>query len=82
MLVPSRMESIGFDLEMVRSENVKGKDCAVIKMRPTSWFIRQLVDDLFFWVTKEQPARILKYQGRLTPTDPKGKVLDGTVEYK
>lgn len=82
LLVPSRLETIGFELLKERTETVQGKSCLVLKLRASSWIIRQFAGDMNFWVDTQIPHAVVQFQGRITPTDEKGNALSGTVKYR
>ncbi len=82
LLVPSRLETIGFELVKERMETLQGKACILMKLRASSWIIRQFAGDMFFWVDVQAPHAVIQYQGRLTPTDEKGNALNGVVKYR
>lgn len=82
LLVPSRLETVGFELLKERTETVQGKSCLVLKLRASSWIIRQFAGDMHFWVDTQMPHAVVQFQGRITPTDEKGNALTGTVKYR
>jgi hypothetical protein len=75
-----RQEAITFMLS--KEEGAEGE--MVVKMNPSSMFIRAVVDPIYFHFdtkTKE----LSKYRGRITPKQDRGGKLydfDGTVTYK
>ncbi len=81
LAVPSRLEQIGFDLELTGEKDCAGEACYEITMSASSWIIRQLVDPIMFYFQKAAPHRLLQYKGRLSPTDDNGDDLDGAIIY-
>jgi hypothetical protein len=64
-----------FAFELVKTaESVQhGRAVVVIRMKPASVLIAQLIDPLDFTVEKDNPHLILSYTGRTTPRIQKGK---------
>ncbi len=75
-----RQEAIGFEL----SKESKTDDLFVVKMNPSSMFIRAVVDPLYFNFdpkTKE----LVSYRGRSTPKEKRGRSyydFDGITKYQ
>ena len=66
-LVVPRKETVGFAFARHAESRWRGTPVVVIRMEPSSWIIRQIVEPLFFTVEKEGQHRILQYTGRTTP---------------
>lgn len=66
-LVVSRKETIGFSFIRQSETDWHGKPVVMIRMEPSSWMIRQIVEPLYFTVEKEGQHRVLQYSGRTTP---------------
>lgn len=75
-----RQEAIGFTLKRDSQSDSE----MVVKMNPSSMFIRAVVDPIFF--TFDKKTKLLKsYKGRLTPKEKRGGShydQDGMVTYK
>ncbi len=82
LIVPSRLETIGFRLKKEAERQMEGKPVTVIRMEPQSWLIRKLVDPMYFYVTRETPHRLLEYQGRASLKTPDGSDLDLRYVYR
>ena len=75
-----RQEAITFDLS---KEKAEGNDF-VVKMNPSSMFIRAVVDPIFFTFDKNT-KNLTSYKGRTTPKVKKGKSyydFDGLTKYQ
>jgi hypothetical protein len=79
-----RRETVGFSIARDSETVWEGKPAIVLKMEPSSFFIRQLVDPVFFTVEKTGQHRILRYMGRTAPkirTGSKWGDLDAEIVY-
>ncbi len=65
-IVIPRTETVGFNLVKSDEATWQGKPAVIIKMEPASFFIRLVVDPVYFTVHKET-RRVVKYAGRVTP---------------
>ncbi len=82
LIVPSRLESIGFELKKEKEETVRGKLCLKISLRASSWIIRQFAGNIAFWADVNPPHVLVQYEGRVIPTDSEGNMLSGKIIYK
>lgn len=82
LIVPSRLESIGFELKKETEETVQGLPCLKISLRASSWIIRQFAGNINFWVNANPPHALVQYEGRVLPTDNEGNMLSGKIIYK
>lgn len=67
LIVPQRLETVGFDLYKENETTEEGTPAIVIKMKPSSFVISLLVKPLYFTVEKNEPHRTLKIVGRMPP---------------
>ncbi len=81
LLVPSRQDTVTFDLEKDSLAKVGGREVTVVVMEPDSFFIRVLVDPLYFYLDNAAPHRLLEYTGRVSVKDDDGDDLDLRAEY-
>jgi hypothetical protein len=65
-IVIPRTQTVGFNLVKANEATWKGKPTAIIKMVPSSFFVRLVVDPVFFTVEKDS-HHVVKYAGRVTP---------------
>lgn len=75
-----RQEAIRFDLSNDKMENGK----MVIKMNPSSMFIRAVVDPIYF-TFDTKTKELVEYSGRVVPKEKRNKGYydyDGLVRYK
>ncbi len=75
-----RQEAIGFKLSRDKSDDKN----LVVKMAPTSFLIRAVVDPLYFIFDKKTKL-LTSYKGRLTPKEKQGRSygsVDGVVKYQ
>ena len=80
-LVPSRLETVGFRLTKEGEETVGGKAVVVIRMEPSAFVIRLLVDPLYFYLESAQPRRLIQYRGRTSVKTVDGDSLDARLTY-
>lgn len=75
-----RQEAITFDLTTDKLD----KDQLVVKMNPSSMFIRAVVNPIYF-VFNAKDKTLIEYRGRTTPKEKRGKNyhdFDGITRYK
>jgi hypothetical protein len=65
-IVIPRTQTVGFNLIKSGKTAWKGNPAVIIKMVPSSFFIRLVVDPMYFTVEKNT-RRVVKYEGRTTP---------------
>ena len=66
LLVPSRMDSVGFSIEkLAREGDVKGVPAYIFEMGASSMIIRALVDPIFIYFSKDADRRLLLIDGRM-----------------
>ena len=78
-----RKETVGFHFYKNRDFEQDGKKLMNVVMNPTSWFIRQLVNDLTLTFDKET-KKIISIKGRVSPKKKDGdswKDLDAVTYY-
>jgi hypothetical protein len=81
LLVPSRLETVRFRIRWEADTLLSGQPVAVMRMEPATWLIRQLVDPLFFFFTRDAPHRLVEYHGRGTVKTAEGKPQDARFVY-
>ncbi len=75
-----RQETIGFNF----SQESKDDKTLVVKMNPSSMFIRAVVDPLYFTLDRATKT-LIEYKGRTTPKEKRGRDFydfDGLVKYQ
>ncbi len=82
LIVPSRLETIGFRLKKDSEAELGGQPVIVIRMEPDSWLIRQLVDPMYFYVTGRPHHRLLEYRGRVSVKTDEGEPQDLKMVYR
>ena len=82
LIIPSRLETIGFRLKKDSEVTQGGEAAIVIRMEPDSWLIRQLVDPMFFYVAAKPPHRLIEYRGRISVKSDDGEDQDLRVVYR
>jgi hypothetical protein len=65
-IVIARTQTVGFNLVKSGEATWKGKPAVIIKMVPSSFFVRLVVDPMYFTVEKDS-HHVVKYEGRTTP---------------
>ncbi len=76
-----RLETVGFRLWKTKDVKIEGRDAIEVTMNPTSWLIRQLVNDLVFTFDKNT-KEMLAFRGRIPPKTKDGKDLDARNIYR
>jgi hypothetical protein len=82
LIVPSRLDVYGFRLRKEGEAEVDGRRVLVIRMEPSAFLIRQLVDPILFYFSVEPPYDLLEYRGRTSVKDAKGDAIDARVVYR
>ncbi len=84
-IASSRLETVGFKLVKESEVDWRGRAALRLRMEPSSFVIRQIVDPLYFIVEKDGAHRVLEYVGRITPKQRDGakwKDLDARTIYE
>jgi hypothetical protein len=84
MIVVDRQETVGFSFKKTEEKTDAGRALVVVKMAPTSPFIKMLVKDMFFMFDKAT-RRVTTYSGRISAkrkVDDSWKDLDARLDYK
>jgi hypothetical protein len=80
-IVVPHTETVGFNLVKSGEVTWKGKPAVIIEMVPASFFVRLVVDPMYFTVEKDT-RRVVKYEGIVTPKikeDGEWKNLDAVM---
>ncbi len=81
--VVDRLETVGFRFKKDREDTFDGKKVLLVRLEPSTWAIRQIVDPLTFTMS-EDGSRLLQLVGR-TPlkknVNGKWKDLDALTKY-
>ena len=78
-LLPSRFSTIGFTLKKEGEATVENRPYHVVRLEPSSFLVKQFVGHSRFYLQRDPPHRLIYFKGTLTPTDPQGNSLKGTV---
>ncbi|MGD2091285.1 MAG: hypothetical protein PVH61_34230 [Candidatus Aminicenantes bacterium] len=81
LLVPKYLTAYGFVLKKTHETRIDEGNCYVIKMYMSSWLLRGFVKPTYFYIEKEPPYRLLKYEGIITPKADNGKSFRGIAEF-
>jgi hypothetical protein len=81
LLIPLRPSTEGFRLKQIGMVKVNDKECYEIKMEASSWIAGKLVAPIFFYIHTEKPNRLIRFKGRLLPTDEEGNPLNGVITF-
>jgi hypothetical protein len=81
LLLPKYLTAYGFVLKKIDKTRLDGKNCLVIKMYMSSWILRGFVKPTYFYVEKDPPHRLLKYEGIITPKADDGKSYRGIATF-
>lgn len=81
LLVPKYLIAYGFVLKKIDLTRIDGKNCFVIKMYMSSWILRGFVKPTYFYIEKDPPHRLLKYEGIITPKADNGKSFRGIATF-
>jgi hypothetical protein len=84
LILPSRLESINFQVRKTGTAIVNDIHCITIALEPTSWIFQQLAPKTAFHIEVAAPHRFIEYRGRLAVKDNTGNDMDGvsTAQYK
>lgn len=78
-LLPSRFSTIGFTLKKEGEMTVENRPYHVVRLEASSFLVKQFVGPSRFYLQRDPPHRLIYFNGTLTPTDPQGNSLKGTV---
>jgi hypothetical protein len=81
LLVPSRQDVYQFRLMREDSPAMARPGHLVVRMEPGTWFVRQLVDPLFFWLEEAPPHRLMEFRGRVSIKTDGGDDQDLRIVY-
>jgi hypothetical protein len=81
LLLPNRQCTIGFQLLKQGTKNIDGVDCYKLILEPESLIIRQFVNPIYFYVKKDDPSVLVKYEGVIAPTDDEGNSQTGQIMF-
>ncbi len=81
LLVPKYLTAYGFILKKIDETRTDGENCYVIKMYMSSWLLRGFVQSTYFYIEKDPPHRLLKYEGIITPKADNGKSFRGIATF-
>ncbi len=82
-IVVPRTRTVGFNLVKSGDATWQGRPAVIIKMIPSNFFIRLVVDPIYFTVDNDS-RQVVKYEGRTTPKikeDGEWKDLDGVMVF-
>ena len=82
LLLPSRLDSVGFRFRKAGDSEVNGRQVIVIEMEPTSWFLRLLIDPIRFYMDADSPHELLEYRGVTAILKKDGSHLDARIVYR
>jgi hypothetical protein len=80
-LVPSRQDVYAFRAGRDEKAGAGKRERIVIRMEPDSWFLRRLVDPLFFEFSTEETPRLLEFRGRSSLRDEDEDTQDLRMTY-
>lgn len=81
LLVPKYLTAYGFVLKKIDETRIDGRNCYVIKMYMFSWLLRGFVKPTYFYIEKDPPNRLLKFEGIITPKADNGKSFRGIATF-
>ncbi|MEE8396007.1 MAG: hypothetical protein V3S29_08135 [bacterium] len=76
LLVASRLGTVGFRLKKDSVARISGEPVMVVRMEPSSWLIRRLVDPLYFFLAQKAPHRLVEFKGRSSIRTDDGDTQD------
>ncbi|MBN2281231.1 MAG: hypothetical protein JXQ65_11680 [Candidatus Marinimicrobia bacterium] len=79
LLLPSRLTTIDFIITHKGYKQIEGLSCHEVVLEPRSVLIRQFVNPIYFYVKKDNPSVLVKYEGVLAPTDLQGNSQKGQI---
>ena len=81
LLVPKYLTAYKFTVKKVKETRVNGKDCFLLKMVPSSIFLKPFVKSTYFCIQKDPPHHLMKYEGIITPKAGDGKSYRGIATF-
>jgi hypothetical protein len=81
LLVPKYLTAYGFVLKKIDETRIDDENCYVIKMYMSSWLLRGFVKPTYFYIEKDPPHRLLKFEGIITPKADNGKSFRGIATF-
>lgn len=82
LLVPSRLDSYSFRIQRDTTPALQQPGRVVLRMEPDSWFVRRLVDPLYFVFDAQAPHALREFRGRSSIRTDAGKTQDLRMDFR
>jgi len=79
LLLPNRLRTIDFQLIRQGIVTINNEQCFTVKLEPSSLLVKQFVNPIHFYVKKDDPSVLVKYEGIIAPTDLEGNSQSGHI---
>ncbi len=79
LLLTNRLRTINFTISKLGIKKIDSIDCYEVILEPKSLVIRQFVKPIYFYVKKDDPSILVKYEGVIAPTDLYGNSQTGHI---
>ncbi|MFP4548363.1 MAG: hypothetical protein ACLFQM_09530 [Fidelibacterota bacterium] len=79
LLLPNRLCTIDFQLTRQGIVQINNEQCYNVKLEPSSLLVKQFVNPIHFYVKKNDPSVLVKYEGIIGPTDLEGNSQSGHI---
>lgn len=81
LLLPNRLCTLDFLISRTREKEIDNQKCHELILEPNSMLIKQFVNPIYFYVKKDDPSVLVKYEGVVAPTDPAGNAQKGHIMF-
>ena len=79
LLLPNRLSTIDFTITKRGIKEIENQKCHEVVLEPSSTLIKQFVNPIYFYVKKDDPSVLVKYEGVVTPRDLNGNSQTGHI---
>ncbi len=79
LLLPNRLTTIRFTLTHNGTKTINAEECYKISLEPNNMLLKQLVNPIYFYIDKDDPSILVKYEGVIAPTDSRGNSQNGQI---
>ena len=81
LLLPNRLCTIDFTITKTGIKDIENQQCHEVVLKPSSVLIKQFVNPIYFYVKKDDPSVLVKYEGVVAPTDINGNSQKGHIMF-
>jgi len=81
LLLPNKLCTIDFSITRTGVKEIENQPCHEVVLEPSSLLIKQFVNPIYFYVKKDDPSVLVKYEGVVAPTDLEGNSQKGHIMF-